>query len=143
MSVVSINFPFPLNVSVQIGDIAYYANTVQVQQFNTAGYPNITQIGNIINITPWNGTFSQIDVFWNPNPIFSPLPPSGSFIMFSKDNKANLSSALGYYAELKLENNSLDESELFAVNTGVLKCIVHEVRFVLALYIKKLILYFY
>ena len=129
MAIINLEFNHELNVSVQIGDIVYYIDTNPVgpnRQWASTTTPHMTadrediiMIGPVVNIIPWNGTFSQIDVFWNPNPIFSPLPPSGSFIMFSKDNKANLSSALGYYAELKLENNSLDESELFAVNTGV------------------------
>ena len=121
MAVVSLTFPFELNVSVQVGDTAYYANTSVVGQFNTAGYPNITQIGNILTIIPWTVAtgLSQIDVFWNPNPLLSPLPTMGSFIMFSKDNKANLSSALGYYAEVQFVNESPNEAELFAVNTDV------------------------
>ena len=39
--------------------------------------------------------------------------------MFSKDNKANLSSALGYYAEVEMKNASPDKAELFAVGTGM------------------------
>jgi len=121
MPVVSLTFPFELNVSVQVGDTAYYANTSVVGQFNTASYQNITQIGNILTIIPWTVTtgFSQIDVFWNPNPLLSPLPTIGSFIMFSKDNKANLSSVLGYYAEVKFVNESPNEAELFAVTADV------------------------
>ena len=37
------------------------------------------------------------------------------FILFSKDNKANLSSVLGYYADVKMVNNSTAEAELFSV----------------------------
>ena len=37
------------------------------------------------------------------------------FILFSKDNKANLSSILGYYAEVKLVNNSTTQAEPFSV----------------------------
>ena len=39
------------------------------------------------------------------------------FIMFSKDNKANLSSLLGYYAETTFLNDSPYEAELFATST--------------------------
>jgi len=42
-------------------------------------------------------------------------PPTGAFIMFSKDNKANLSSLLGYFSLLKLRNNSTARAELFGV----------------------------
>ena len=40
-----------------------------------------------------------------------------SFIMFSKDNKANMSSLLGYYASVEFRNNSTDKAELFSVGT--------------------------
>ena len=40
-----------------------------------------------------------------------------SFIMFSKDNKANMSSLLGYYASVEFRNNSTDKAELFNVGT--------------------------
>ena len=39
----------------------------------------------------------------------------GSFIMFSKDNKANMGSMLGYYASAQFKNNSIEEAELFNV----------------------------
>ena len=47
------------------------------------------------------------------------LPVSGSFILFNKDNEANLNSVLGYYAEVKMVNNSKTEAELFAVSANV------------------------
>ena len=43
----------------------------------------------------------------------------GSFIMFSKDNKVNLSSALGYYASATLRNDSPDKAELFNVGADI------------------------
>jgi len=39
--------------------------------------------------------------------------------MFSKDNRANTSSLVGYYAEVSLENNSKNKVELFAVGSEV------------------------
>jgi hypothetical protein len=46
-----------------------------------------------------------------------PQPPciGCSFIMFSKDNKVNLNSILGYYASVELRNNSTEEAEIFNV----------------------------
>tara|TARA_R110002110_G_scaffold72006_6_gene191963 strand:+ start:3904 stop:4902 length:999 start_codon:yes stop_codon:yes gene_type:complete len=43
----------------------------------------------------------------------------GSFIMFSKDNKVNLSSALGYYASATLRNDSPDKAELFNIGADI------------------------
>ena len=45
--------------------------------------------------------------------------PIGSMIMFSKDNKVNLSSLVGYYALARFENNSTDRAELFSVGAEV------------------------
>jgi hypothetical protein len=42
----------------------------------------------------------------------------GSFIMFSKDNKANQSDLLGYYASVEYRNNSTTEAELYNVGTS-------------------------
>ena len=50
------------------------------------------------------------------NQYFAQLRPQ-SFIMFSKDNKANMANMLGYYASVEYRNNSTDKAELFA--TGV------------------------
>ena len=119
MPTVSLQFPFPLNVSAQVGDTVYYTPTSVVQTFNTSPMPNIIEIGVLLQIFPWNGTFSQIDVNWSPIPPLSPLPSSADFIMFSKDNKANLSSELGYYAEVEMKNASPDKAELFAVGVDV------------------------
>jgi len=50
-------------------------------------------------------------------PSFTTNCEEPSFIMFSKDNKANMSSLLGYYASAEFRNNSTDKAELFNVGT--------------------------
>tara|TARA_R100001594_G_scaffold4587_3_gene15724 strand:- start:341 stop:1003 length:663 start_codon:yes stop_codon:yes gene_type:complete len=44
---------------------------------------------------------------------------NGSFLLFSKDNDANLSSMLGYYANVQFKNHSTDPAELFTVGSEV------------------------
>ena len=124
LPLITITFPNPINVSVQRGDIAYYLNNVtnlgsfskpHLTASTTHGHSNyndIIQIGEIVSI---DQIANSITCFWDPNPPFSPYPPAGAFIMFSKDNKANLSSMLGYYAEIQFVNNSSTEAELFSV----------------------------
>ena len=46
-------------------------------------------------------------------------PPSGAFVLFSKDNAANMSSPVGYYAQAKFVNDSLIKSEMFSAACGV------------------------
>jgi hypothetical protein len=42
-----------------------------------------------------------------------------AFIFFSKDNKANLSTILGYYADIQFKNNAKDYAEVFQVGMDV------------------------
>ena len=101
----TLTFTQALNVSCQIGDTAYYVPTGTSGGFNINS-SSVIEIGIISNI---NGLVVTVD----DSQVAS--VPNGSFILFSKDNKANLSSLLGYYAEVKLVNNSTDKAELFSV----------------------------
>ena len=40
--------------------------------------------------------------------------------MFSKNKSVNNTSLTGYFAEVKLSNNSTDAAELFAINSEVI-----------------------
>ena len=107
---VTLTFSQPLNVSCQIGDFAYYVPTSASGGFSVATQSSIVGIGTITAIT---GTVS--------NPIITvgthlAVPPNGSYIFFMKDNKANLSSLLGYFAEVKMKNSGTIEAELFGVS---------------------------
>ena len=118
---VTLNFSHDINVSVQTGDIAYWVIMLPigpVQSWSSTTTPHWTEtresivmIGPIIAITLTSITCNM------PAALAAQYgaPPSGAFIMFSKDNKANLSSLLGYYSLLKLRNNSKTKAELFGV----------------------------
>jgi len=117
MANVILTFNFPLNVSVQVGDTAYYTKSFSVLGTHTHSNQNdIIQIGEITAIDKVNNT---ITCLFNPNPTGAAPPNSNDFIMFSKDNKVNLSSLTGYYAEAQFVNDSTVEAELFAVSTDV------------------------
>ena len=98
------------NTSIQIGDVAYYVDNVNA---TTVGY-NISdeapiEIGIITSI---GGNFIKVETVINE-------PPADSFIMFQKDRKVNNTSLLGYYAEVKLSNNSTEKAELFALSSEI------------------------
>jgi hypothetical protein len=112
---VTLSFTAPLNASCQVGDTAYYVETTTDGGFiKNSG--SIIEIGQIREITPFNGSVALVKCMTD-------LPNSGGlaggaevqFVLFSKDNKANLSSVLGYYADVKMVNNSTTEAELFSV----------------------------
>ena len=106
---ITLTFANTLNTSVQIGDTAYYLDSqIASGGFNTGLHTDIVEIGIITAINQGTNTITV------GNAIIGSV--SGTpFILFSKDNKANLSSILGYYAEVKFKNTSTTTSELFSV----------------------------
>ena len=133
MANVTLAFNHTINVSVQIGDIAYYVSTspfpgqlpgqVITQSQNppdwastttphmTRDRESIKMIGPVITVTEFALICDMPDFLAAQ---YGP-PNEGDFIMFSKDNKANLSSLLGYYCLAQLKNNSTEKSELFTI----------------------------
>jgi len=145
MATLTLTFAYPLNTSLQIGDTAYYMNTLSQTitdydyTLNNAGTdPAFTenQSGNptqaystafvemgMVTDLPINmggtlTTANQIQVYIGA---LETRPTSGSFILFSKDSSANMSSLMGYYAEAEFVNNSNVESEIFAVNSEIVE----------------------
>jgi hypothetical protein len=111
MPFITVNFPNPINVSVQVGDVAYYVVQVDpttLPSSTASGAPNpmgeVTEVGD---------SFIVVDVssgLWN-----SGVLTQGVFVMFAKNNIANMSSLLGYFARFKFENSSNEPSELYTV----------------------------
>ena len=143
---VTIYFLKPINVSVQKGDTAYFTNAKDVgyaQSSTSTTTPHkasplkrVVKIGEIILIQSLSvGSVNPHIICNMPQHLYNIYYPTdindpdscvdvktgclniGSFIMFSKDNKANMSSILGYYASAQFRNNSTHEAELF--NVGV------------------------
>ena len=128
MPIVTLNFNHDINASVQINDVVYYVTTIPVgpnKTWASTTTPHYTEtresvikIGPITNIIPWNGNQTTIEADMdNALAAQHGTPQLGDFIMFSKDNKVNLSSLSGYYSSIKLRNNSKDEAEMFSVGT--------------------------
>lgn len=103
MDTITLNFPQPLNVSVQVGDVAYYTNDIN-------GI-NIVLIGTITAITMYSIT---CDI--SPSAV---RPNLNSFILFSKTNETNINALTGYYAEVQLRNSSPQRAEMYSVASEV------------------------
>ena len=113
MPILVLNLPnINLNASCQIGDTAYYVSTSSAAEFDVNDM-SVIEIGEIVEIA-----FSSTDVILEVDTTLSNTlwPNTGDYIFFSKDNKANMSSMLGYYAKVQMRNSSKDKSELFKVN---------------------------
>ena len=109
-----INFTTSINnVSLQIGDSAYFVSnssliTVNDEQTHSDEEP--TLLGNI------SGIGHDYIVL---NNLTGAEPEPNDFIMFSKNKIVNNASMLGYYAEVKLKNSSIEKAELFALSSEV------------------------
>ncbi len=117
MATVTLTFANPINVSAQVGDTAYYVTTSSQGGFTTSldnSAPTtenpIVEIGTIKSINA-----ARLIMVCNTSLTTGQVPTTSHFISFSKDSIANTTTALGYYAEVKLSNNSTTEAELFSI----------------------------
>ena len=121
MATLTINLNHTLNTSVQVGDIAYWVetDTISLGSVNAWNIQDgvINLLGPILSINSTNQVIHSIDIDVDPSTLS--LPAVNNYLMFSKDNIANMSSILGYYAQLELVNNSNDYAELFSVGCSI------------------------
>ena len=123
MAIVTITFPFDLNVSVQGsggadngGDILYYINPVNNQggtNHPDSGGTNTKPkaFGEIVSVNFDANTITFDDTNY---PAIPGGLNSGHYIFFSKDRRANISGIIGYYAETEYRNYSKLQAEIFA-----------------------------
>lgn len=103
------------NTSLQIGDIAYYVenvvnnNTINASIKSSDKEPK--KLGPITKIESHSITVETDDINF----------AVGDFLMFSKNKSVNNSSLLGYYAEIKLVNNSTEKAELFSIGSEIVQ----------------------
>ena len=120
MATVTLTFANKINESAQVGDTAYYTSTTDVGGFKTSlKVDEITEniyvtIGTIRSIAA-----DRLSMICNTSLTTANIPTTSTFIFFSKDNVANMSTALGYYAEVVLKNNSTQEAELFSIGCDI------------------------
>jgi len=108
MAAVTLPFSNKINVSLQPGDTVYY--------YTGSTLTSLDDLIKIGTVTSRDDTLNTILVDSADN---IDLPSSGDYIMFSKNNIVNLSSLVGYYAEVKLTNDSNSEAELFSLGMEV------------------------
>ena len=109
MALERLKFNGYLNSSLQAGDTAYRANLV-----NGIVHGDPLPIGEVVGINNLGDSFSIIVNVGTVGSI-----PAGSFIMFSKPIKYNESGLKGYYADVTLENHSMERVELFAMSSEI------------------------
>ena len=124
-------FPGLINESLQIGDRIYYCVTIPHGTFSTTD-PNLP-LTHIVHVGLCTSiVFNPVTALWEVHVLIEPgltvneqqavkntYTAANCFIMFNKDTETNRNSLLGYYAEVRLGNDSPNIAELFAVSTEV------------------------
>jgi len=121
MPLVTINFNFALNVSVQVTDVLYTQAPTQAlsgpqndqlgtnhpqSDFNSAPSP----IGRVTAVDHENQTITI-----NTDNYFPAIELSGyNYLFFSKDTRVNTSGIIGYFAETEYRNFTKRQAEIFA-----------------------------
>ena len=118
MASITITFDNPLNVSCQVGDFAYAVATTSSGGFTVNGSNNLSLIGQIREINNPTTTPTIICHTLMDSSAATAQVPQGAFILFAKDERANMSTILGYYAEVKLVCDDELNAELFSVGMG-------------------------
>ena len=102
-----INFTYPINSSVQLGDTMYYT---------PPAIDGITSqpksCGMIIQIGLEQGFIVVSDDI-------NDLNANGGYFLFAKSIIANETSLKGYYADVKFKNNSYKKANLFSIGSEV------------------------
>jgi len=111
-------FDSPINASLQIGDIIYYQQTItSLGGFSAVDPKYIIKFGQVTAKT--SHTITVDATFSGQSPQGTADPYHGAFIFFAKNHTINTSSLLGYFADVKFENNSTDKIELFSVGSEI------------------------
>mgnify|MGYP003638893793 CR=1 FL=1 len=100
-SPIKIGFSNKVNASMQVGDIVYSNAQLDPQ----------VPLGVVVSVEDYEIKIELADVNTGPY--------NGDFIFFSKNKTINTSSLLGYYANVKFENNSTNKVELFSIGSEV------------------------
>ena len=142
---ITINFISNVNNdSLQTGDLAYYVTPSPLGGFNqsilsptfigpvTEVINNTVQVPGSCSIDPAGNTTEILcdadNGIWTDPVIGGQItvdesngtsPGVNDFIMFAKDTRVNLSGLVGYYAEVKISNNSTEKAEMFSIASEI------------------------
>ena len=111
---ITVNFNNTLNESVQLGDILYYVTPINEAMQDGTNQPfseNIIEVG-VITAINYTTNIITADIANS-----TALPTTSSFFLFGKDNRVNMTSLLGYYADVEFSNNATIKAELFSVGS--------------------------
>ena len=120
---ITLKFEKPFNHSLQKGDTIWYTDTSSAGGYSVATKDSVNKLGTVEEISNQyrNHKIKVSKYALQGQTTINPILNANAFIMFSKDNRANLTSLIGYYADVKFENNSKEKAELFTVGSEIVE----------------------
>ena len=121
MPLVTLTFQHELNVSVQIGDVAYKVSSPDtVAGFTTSnGGSEIGLVKNINNTTFLEDGTLTTSITITIDEENEVEITTSDYIFFRKSDIVNMASLVGYFGSVKLVNNATNRAEMFAVSCNV------------------------
>lgn len=111
MSIVKLILDNTSDLNVSNNDIIYYCKLESAGGFNTQlDESKIKKLGKVLES---HDKVLIVELTEN-----NPVPSKDDFIFCVKDDEVNVSSLLGYFAEIKMKNNSTEKAELFRLSLG-------------------------
>ena len=109
-----------LNSAIQVGDHVFYTSIDTVGSYKvndniSETYGN-TYIGTVKQLS-FASNLHNVVVTISDNTMV--LPFDTDYFFFVKDNNVNDSGVLGYYSQVKIENDSTVKAELFSVGAEI------------------------
>ena len=108
---ITLTFSEALNVSLAIGDTVHYSTVSLGGGYSLSN--NFTRLGEVVGIEG-KKVLVKDDTTLSP-PVIN---LSGTYFMFTKPNKVNLTNLTGYFAEIKFVNEDTEKAELFTVGSN-------------------------
>jgi hypothetical protein len=115
---IKLTFNTELNISLSIGDIVWYTPVTITGGHEVSNTNSIIKLGEVESVDHKN----KIILIKKPHDPLNYANISltqNDFVMFSKPNSINTSSIKGYYAKVRLDNDSTEKIELFAVSSEI------------------------
>jgi hypothetical protein len=111
MDITQLIFNENVDSTVSINDIIYYCSLDSLGGFDTQlDESKIKKLGKVLSVHANTLTVELTED--------NPIPSANDFIFCVKDDEVNISSLVGYFAEVKMKNNSTEKAELFRLSLG-------------------------
>tara|TARA_E500000305_G_C3851138_1_gene156180 strand:- start:50 stop:481 length:432 start_codon:yes stop_codon:yes gene_type:complete len=113
-----------VNSALQVGDHVFYTGITTRGGYSVNNATSVdngnTYVGTVQKISfSTAGQYPEQSIEILVSDTNNVIPGATDYFFFVKDNNVNDAGVLGYYSEVRVENDTTDEAELFSVGTEI------------------------